>query len=109
METTTRESIRADLDARKVMGQSGEIVRSEVIARAMLDQDLGYHSDSPRHDYGLDDTTRDRLIAHARQDAANAQGDAMAAYKAAIVAKRAALWIGLLNAALLTWVIVKLT
>ncbi|GLK76718.1 hypothetical protein GCM10008171_19720 [Methylopila jiangsuensis] len=108
METTTHDAIRHDLNARKAMGESGEIVRSEVIARAMLDQDLGYHSDSLRHDYGLDEATRDRLIAHARQDAANAQGNALAAYKAAISAKRVALALGLINAGLLTWVLVRL-
>ena len=108
METTTNESIRADLEARRVMGQSGGLVRNEVIARAMLDGDLGYHSDSLGHDYGLDGPTRDRLIAHARQDAANAQGNAKSAYEAAIAAKRTAMWLGLLNAALLVWVLVKL-
>lgn len=38
----------------------------------ILQDDLGQFSDSIKFDYHLDDTTRDRLIAHARQDAAMA-------------------------------------
>ncbi|MBL3568248.1 hypothetical protein [Rhodovulum visakhapatnamense] len=40
-----------------------------VVAKYSLDQDLGLEEGSSV-DYGLDDTTRDRLVAHARQDAA---------------------------------------
>lgn len=42
------------------------------VAKHSLDDDLGYFSDSYDFSYDLDDKTRDRLIANARQDAAHA-------------------------------------
>jgi hypothetical protein len=41
------------------------------IARNVLHEDLGYF-DAPLQTYNLDDATRDRLLVHARQDAAHA-------------------------------------
>jgi hypothetical protein len=102
---TTREAARSEIRSRREVGQHGHHVVNGAVARETLNQDLGYHSDSVNHAYGLDDPTRDRLIAHARQDAAHAMLNGVTAYKAA----RAAMWIGLLNAALLIWVLVKLT
>ena len=54
----------------------------------MLDEDLGLYSDPPRY-YDLDQETRDRLLAHARQDAAHAlinTGDIL--NQLAIIARR---------------------
>ena len=42
-----------------------------IVAKNVLHDELGYFSDSDDDDYGLDETTRDRLIAHGRQDAAH--------------------------------------
>ena len=40
------------------------------ISKNTLQDDLGRFSDSQNYDYDLDDATRDRLIAHTRQDTA---------------------------------------
>jgi hypothetical protein len=42
----------------------------EVRARNVLDDDLGRFDDSEKVDYDLDQPTRDRLLAHSRQDVA---------------------------------------
>jgi len=42
----------------------------DAMARNILADDLGEFSDSFKQDYEMDDITRDRLIAHARSDAA---------------------------------------
>ncbi len=61
----------------------------DAAARNVLQEDLGMFDDSVCHDYGLDETTRDRLIAHARQDAALAY---YAAAKAEGEARSARIW-----------------
>ncbi len=44
--------------------------RQEARARNVLDDDLGRFDDSEKVDYELDQPTRDRLLAHSRQDVA---------------------------------------
>lgn len=51
-------------------GRAKKSAELNVISQNILHDDLGRFSDSTSYDYELDDTTRDRLIAHARQDAA---------------------------------------
>ncbi|CCV06714.1 conserved hypothetical protein [Mesorhizobium metallidurans STM 2683] len=45
--------------------------RNSMVARNILHEELGYFSDV-QTSYSLDEETRDRLIAHGRQDAAHA-------------------------------------
>ena len=58
------------------------------ISANILHDDLGEFSDSVEFDYHLDDTTRDRLIAHGRQDAAMAYLMATDAYYQAKAANK---------------------
>ena len=72
---TTDELAEEDLIRRlklieKLDGKSDIKHRSMTIARNVLHEDLG-HFGEPESSYHLDEKTRDRLIAHARQDAAN--------------------------------------
>lgn len=60
----------------------------QAIAKNLLDEDLGLYGDPPRY-YDLDQATRDRLLVHARQDAAHAlinTGDIL--NQLAIIARR---------------------
>ncbi|MGE4612657.1 MAG: hypothetical protein AAED33_14925 [Paracoccaceae bacterium] len=60
-----------------------------LLSRNILDDDLGLFDDSVCYDYDLDKTTRDRLIAHAGQDAANSL---LMATDAFTMARNARLW-----------------
>ena len=59
----------------------------EAMARNILRDDLGEFEDSTGFTYDVDEPTRDRLIAHARQDAAMAFYAARAAHTAAAKAR----------------------
>jgi hypothetical protein len=66
-------ALHQDISAiRSISIGSEEKKRAELdaLSKNILDYDLGRFSDSTSYDYELDDTTRDRLIAHARQDTA---------------------------------------
>lgn len=63
-------ALRSELRFIKDFG-GGRAQRDAAIARNVLHEDLGYY-DSQQFVYSLDEDTRDRLIAHARQDAAHA-------------------------------------
>lgn len=67
----------------------------EVRARNVLDDDLGRFDDSGKVDYDLDQPTRDRLLAHSRQDVAMVY---FALVKAEQEARTARMWswVGLL-------------
>ena len=65
------EALRISLDTLKQFRSTSELEINSVIARHTLHAELGYFSD-PQIGYGLDDSERDRLIAHGRQDAAYA-------------------------------------
>jgi hypothetical protein len=52
-------------------GADKEAFINRVTAKEILQEELGQRS-VPQPEYGLDQTTRDRLLAHARQDAAHA-------------------------------------
>jgi len=70
MAQTAEQDLQARLTAIRTAG-GGQPEIDATIARNILHEDLG-HFDSQLTTYGLDDATRDRLIAHARQDAAHA-------------------------------------
>jgi hypothetical protein len=67
-----RDDLKASLDAINVVPSAlpKRLQEWEVRARNILDDDLGLFDDSTCFNYDLDDTTRDRLIAHSRQDIA---------------------------------------
>jgi hypothetical protein len=73
---TSDEALDASLKAAKSMlvrGSDWNSKANHIIARHVLQTELGRYSDSddlPLPTYGLDGGTRDRLIVHARQDAA---------------------------------------
>ena len=70
-----------------------EAHNNDSLGRNILKTDLGDFG--PETNYALDEETRDRLIAHSRQDIAAAHGHARAAFKAAygarVLARRTAL------------------
>jgi hypothetical protein len=71
---TGDEALRSELDAMAEWHAHGSDLTpqiNEITARNVLRTDLGFYSDIPA-DYDLDEATRDRLIAHCRQDAAHA-------------------------------------
>jgi len=70
------ERFHADLWAHRALGEKGDSPKNNQIARTILLDDLGMsgygHAEGELRfpSYDLDAETRDRLIAHARQDAA---------------------------------------
>ncbi|WP_108462257.1 hypothetical protein [Devosia naphthalenivorans] len=64
------EALRMQLRAMKELG-AGQPEIDAATARNVLHEDLGYFR-SKSADYSLDQDTRDKLLAHARQDAAHA-------------------------------------
>ncbi|MHC2454523.1 hypothetical protein ACVMIX_001164 [Rhizobium leguminosarum] len=71
MGQTAEADLKVRLDAIRSLGGDQAAVDA-AIARNILHEELGQFEDSALATYNLDDTTRDRLIAHARQDAAHA-------------------------------------
>lgn len=66
---TFAEAMKIDLNV--VKGMRGKVRPEdyeEAFSKNSLHQDLGYLKKDFPQDYDLDDVTRDRLIAHARQD-----------------------------------------
>ncbi|MBY5768570.1 hypothetical protein HFN63_00285 [Rhizobium leguminosarum] len=68
MGQTAEQDLQARLQAIRTVG-GGQAEVDATIARNILHEDLG-HFDGQLTIYHLDDATRDRLIAHSRQDAA---------------------------------------
>ena len=71
---TYAEALKWKIGAIKTFSRSGTDLRKEAdraIAESVLEADLGEHSDIQRF-YNLDQETRDRLLVHARKDAAMA-------------------------------------
>ncbi|NKK58783.1 hypothetical protein GFM44_23070 [Rhizobium leguminosarum bv. viciae] len=71
MGQTAEADLKVRLDAIRSLGGDQAAVDA-AIARNILHEELGQFEGSSLPTYGLDDATRDRLIAHARQDAAHA-------------------------------------
>lgn len=67
-----------------------EALANDMLGQQMLREDLGNYGAGGRPTYGLDDDTRDRLIAHVRQDVAAVFGHAKSAFKTAKDAEKAA-------------------
>jgi hypothetical protein len=65
------ENLIQQLSFAKETGPKDANFLNSIVARNILHEDLG-RFDTRLRRYGLDDDTRDRLIAHARQDAAHA-------------------------------------
>ena len=71
--TTKDEALQISLSSvRKRKTDAEDKRRGEwnALSKNVFDDDLGFFSDSIEYDYELDNATRDRLIAHARQDVA---------------------------------------
>lgn len=72
MEKTTADAdLKTRLNVIRTVEGNNQAAIDAVKARNILHEELGYFSD-PQTEYGLDDATRNRLIAHTRQDAAHA-------------------------------------
>lgn len=71
VEASPLNELRMRLEATKAVGGDAEAMLA-ARARFILHDDLGQVAGSHLHDYRLTDEVRDRLIAHARQDAAHA-------------------------------------
>jgi len=72
--TTAEEALKLKISALRHWSAPGPELEGLIrgaIAQNVLQEDLGLHADPPRY-YDLDQETRDRLLAHARQDAAHA-------------------------------------
>jgi hypothetical protein len=74
---TADDHLKMHLAISKDMGWKDPNALNLVVARNVLQEDLGRFN-GRLHPYHLDDDTRDRLLAHARQDAAHALGNTAA-------------------------------
>jgi hypothetical protein len=99
-------ALRAQLRFIKEMG-GDQSERDAAIARNVLHEDLGYY-DKRQFIYDLDEATRDRLITHARQDAAHAVISVSSIQKQLRKTKRLLATFALTNMALTIWVIVSM-
>jgi hypothetical protein len=68
---TADDHLKMQLAMSKDMGWKDHNALNLVVARNVLQEDLGRFA-GRLHAYHLDDDTRDRLLAHTRQDAAHA-------------------------------------
>ena len=66
-----RDSLQSKLRVAREMGTKDPASINGITARNVLHEELGYFGETP-HNYGLDERTRDALLAHVRQDAAHA-------------------------------------
>ena len=69
---TAKEALRDTLQGQRVVGLKGSNWDNHAVALITLDGDLGRLSDRGGSQLNLDQSTRDTLLAHARQDAAHA-------------------------------------
>lgn len=106
-ETEARRAYSADVAVANSLHGAGtydaEASSNDILGKRMLREELGDHGSRGLPVYHLDDETRDRLIAHSRQDVAAAFGHAKSAFKSAKAAEKAA---KLSN--VLLWVVVGL-
>lgn len=105
---TYAQALKVEVDmAKAIDGRMPEERLEEAMARLGLKEDLGELKSDWLTDYGLDDTTRDRLIAHARQDAALAYFSSNNT-KRQVRRLRVLVWVfGLLNSSLLIYLSLK--
>ncbi len=72
---TAQEALASGLAAQRELrklGLGSQIDDANVVAQNVLHEELGYFPKSTLATYSLSEATRDRLIVHARQDAATA-------------------------------------
>ena len=100
---TSREALAAEIFGLKLV-RAGRLQTNAAIARHTLAGDLGEHSDSWLTDYSLDEATRDRLLAHARQDASHA----VIATERLASRVRLLTWVGFAILVVLAYIAVKL-
>lgn len=67
----TDKRIQQRIQISKKMGSFHDTERGQIIAREILHDELEYH-DSPQIVYEMSDAVKNRLLAHARQDASHA-------------------------------------
>lgn len=66
-----KESLKEDMWSLKELGLNTVVKRNGAVAKNVLDEEMGLFGE-PYEIYSLDEPTRDRLLAHGRQDAAHA-------------------------------------
>jgi len=69
---TFREAVEREINVLNELGLKGDHWFNRTLASCGLKQDLGLYPETSLSSYDIDDITRDRLIAHARQDSAHA-------------------------------------
>jgi len=93
--TTKNDDLRGVLNAIRDMPATAREKRSAILnarSRNILHDDLGEFTDSIEFNYYLDDPTRDRLIAHTRQDTAMNFNAIEDVYLVSLAAKRYSMW-----------------
>jgi hypothetical protein len=73
MNDDAQKFVAARIRADRELGRSGDNSENSVIARGILNEELGTYGREFKnpYPYRLDEDTRDNLLAHARQDAAH--------------------------------------
>ncbi|QND42398.1 hypothetical protein HB770_11755 [Rhizobium leguminosarum bv. viciae] len=99
---TFKEAVKLDLDSIKsVNGKVTQDAKEASFAQHILKEDLGELKNDWLAVYSLDEDTRDRLIAHARQDAALACASSANTKKEVKRLRRLVWFFGLINLAML--------
>ena len=65
-------ALQATIRTQRSMGMKGEHWDNYAIGRDVLHGELGLNGEQPQHEYFLEESTRDTLLAHSRQDTAHA-------------------------------------
>jgi hypothetical protein len=99
------DALRMQLRAMKEIGANQEAFDAAT-ARNVLHEDLGYYR-SKSTEYALDEATRDKLLAHARQDAAHAVYAASTAARQVEKMRRQVICLLLLILAAMVWLLLR--
>lgn len=97
------EELRAQIKVMREMGATQAAIDAKM-AQNILHEDLGYFA-SKTTEYDLDPQTRDKLLAHARQDAAHAVYAAMSAANEVRKLRRILLVFAIVGAVFLGWTV----
>lgn len=65
-------ALQSSIAALKLVGKTGDSWRNHAVAQNTLQDELGEFPANFQSHYELDEATRDRLLAHTRQDSAHA-------------------------------------
>lgn len=104
-ENKAEDDLRTQLRFIKDMGGSRAQIDA-AIAKNILREDLGYY-DSRQTLYNLDEDTRDRLIAHARQDGAHAVISIASVQRELTAIKRLVVILSIINIGLATYALFR--